>query len=552
MKKAYANFKSCKYYTGFLGKITDFRCTDKIEGVGLYRITDLKFPNGKLKAYNDKMKIYLNNNVYTSPELHMLSDFGVSYSIVAGCWGVKPLDFEFNKDMIESKVNGSSYYAKWTGLCDSHRTEKTYWIKCDENFFNTIRANCGADVARYYTNGEASFGYTKKHNYHLGHITAFITAYQRLNVLEQLMEIPIDNVVRVCVDGIYFTGSTVLKNVFRHKEDRNFNNKAAESYVSQACEKPLCLEYGEPREQAKPRENYSKELHLGAGGCGKTHSNLKDNGLMRVLFVAPSWKLAVAKKREMDVNATVWARLITKDPIQITGIKERANVLIVDEVSMLTENQKKQIFETYGDMKIIMCGDLGFQLPCIDGEEMKPTGFDNIVKHTKDMRCKDEGLIQIKQVLRDMIEQDVPKNEMNRWVVDQFTELKRIITLDELKQKYKVEDMILSGTNANKDFITNMFPDMKKYYITDNTRLHQNGEIVIGEKPQDCKCELRNCFTTHSIQGETAEYNLYIDSSTMFDSRMFYTAISRARRLDQIFLFDPQNAVYSTQSALRK
>jgi len=552
MKKAYANFKSCKYYAGFVGKITDFRTTDKMEGVGLYRITGLIFPNGKLKCYNDKMKIFVDNNVYTSAELNMLTDFGVSYSIVSGCWGVKALDFEFNDEMLETKVNCSSYYAKWTGLCDSHRLEKTHWIKCDEHFFNVIHANCGADVARYYTNGEASFGYTKKHNYHLGHVTAFITAYQRLNVLEQLMEIPIENVVRVCVDGIYFTGETTLKNVFRYKEDRNFNNEASNSYVSQACKKSLYLEHGEPREQNGNRENYAKELHLGAGGCGKTHMNLKDTGLMRVLFVAPSWKLAVAKKRETGVNSSVWARLLTKDPIQISSIKERSNVLIVDEVSMLTEHQKKQIFDTYGDMKIIMCGDLGFQLPCIDGEEMKPTGFDNIVTHTNDMRCKDESLIYIKQALRKMIEDGVDKNEMNRWVVDQFTELNRMITVDELKHKYKVEDMILSGTNANKDFITGLFPDMKKYYITDNTRLHQNGEIVIGEKPQDCKCELRNCFTAHSIQGETAEYQLFIDSSTMFDSRMFYTAISRARRLSQIYLFNPQYEVYSTQGKIYK
>jgi hypothetical protein len=538
MTKAYAGYKSCKHYEGFLGKITDFRCTDKIEGVGLYRITGLVFPNGKLKAYNDKMKIYLDNNVYTSAELHMLSDFGVSYSIVSGCWGVKPLDFDFTDEMLESKVNNAAYYAKWTGVCDSHHMEKTQWIKCDEKFFHVIRANCGADVARYYTNGEASIGYTKKHNYHLGHITAQITAYQRLNVLEQLMAIPIENVVRVCVDGIYFTGTTVLKNVFRYKADRNFENEASKSYVSQACEKSLCYEDGEPREQMPAREHYAKELHLGAGGCGKTHMNLADSGLVRVLFCAPSWKLAVAKKRETGVNATVWARLLTTDPIQITAIKEQANVLVVDECSMMKEEWKKQIFDTYGDMKIIMCGDLGFQLPSIHGDSMTMDGFDNIVKHEKDMRCKDKALREIKQALRDMISEDVPKNEINRWVVEQFRSLGRNITIDELKQIYKVEDMILSGTNANKDFITSLFPTMKKYYITDNTRLHQNGEIVIGEKPEGCKSEIRHCFTTHSIQGETAEHRLFIDSSTMFDSRMFYTAISRARRLDQIYLFD--------------
>lgn len=552
MAKAYANFKSCKYYKGFLGKITDFRCTDKVQGVGMYRVTDLVIPAGIFKTYNDKLKVYISNNVYTSAELEMLTEQGCTFSVVSGCWGVEPLDFEFNEEMLETKVHGSAYYAKWAGLCDSHRMQKTHWLKCTEKFFDVVKLNCGADVARFYSNGEASFGYTKKHNYHLGHVTAFITAYQRISVIEQLMEIPIESIVRVCVDGIYFTGKTTLKNVFRYKDDRKFGNGGSGSYVSEARKKTLLDEFGYLKEQTQKRDHFAKELHLGAGGCGKTHMNLSDYGLVRVLFVAPSWKLAVAKKRETGVNATVWARLLTDDPQQITAIKERANVLIVDEVSMLTEGQKKAIFETYSDMKIIMCGDLGFQLPCITGEEMKPTGFDNIVRHTKDMRCKDENLIYIKQTLRDMIEYDRSKSEINKWVVEQFTKLNRVLTLDEVKQKYNVEDMILSGTNANKDYITNMFPGMPKYYITDNTRLHQNGEIVIGEKPQDCKCEIRHCFTTHSIQGETAEFKLYIDSSTMFDSRMFYTAISRARKLSQIYLFNPQPELYSTAGKIYK
>ena len=537
MRKAYANFKTCKYYNGFLGKITDFRRTNKMHGVGMYRITDLHIPDGVFKTYNDKLKIYISNNVYTSAELEMLEDMGAQFKIVSGCWGVKPLDFDFNFVMLDTKVNGSSYYAKCTGLWDSHRMDKTHWIKCTEHFFNIVRANCGADVARYFKNGEASFSYTKKHNYHLGHVTAFITAFQRLNVIEQLLNIPIENVVRVCVDGIYFTGETTLCNAFRYKEERKFGNMPSLSYVSQAKEKTIFDEFGYLKEQMDEREHYGKELHLGAGGCGKTHMNLADRGLVRVLFVAPSWKLAIAKKRETGINATVWARLITDDPTQVTAIKERANVLIVDEVSMMTDHQKQEVFDTYADLKIIMCGDLGFQLPCIKGDEMEPTGFDNIVKHTIDRRCKDPELIEIKETLRLMIEYGLSRFEINQWVFQQFEKLGRILTLEEVKHQYKIDDMILSGTNKNKDTVTALFPDMPKYYITENTRLHQNGEIIIGEKPADCKSELRHCFTTHSIQGETAEHRLYIDATSMFDSRMFYTAISRARKLKQIFLF---------------
>ena len=581
MAKAYANFKTCQWYSGFLGKITDFRQTDKVEGVGMYRITNLNFDKCRpeFTRYNRKMKIYLDNNVYPSPELTMLTALGATYKIVSGCWGVGSLDFEFNHDMLTKHVpmkgveKGPSYYAKWTGMCDSHMLEKQHWMKCDSTFFSVIQANCGADVARHYKNGEACFGYTKKHNYHLGHITAFITAYQRMSVIEQLLEIPYESVVRVCVDGIYFsafqsgtkaeatqikegTETISLKNVFRFKDDRNFGNMASNTYVSQACVKTLRLADGCPREQHQKRDHFRKQLHLGPGGCGKTHFNLKDTGLIRPIFIAPSWKLAVSKKRETDINATVWARALTDDPVRISAIKEKANCIIVDEVSMLTENQKKQFFKLYGDMKIIMCGDLGYQLPCIDGVEMTTNGFDDVVRHDTDHRCKDDALRHIKTFLREMIHYDVPRKEINAWIITEFKRLGRCIDTEQLKSMYDVKDMILSGTNSNKDFVTGMFTGKfseEKYYITDNTTLHQNGEIVIGEKPEKCGCEIRHCFTAHSIQGETAEYNLFIDASSMFDSRMFYTAISRARRLDQIFIVEGlEKGVYSLNGKIYK
>jgi len=539
MEKAYTNSDASNYFEGFLGKITDFRQTDKIEGVGMYRITDLNMEdaNPTFKRYNDKMKIYITNNVYTSPELKMLSKMGATFKIVSGCWGIKPIEnLDFDNNMMKATEFGTKYYAKWSGVCDSHQLETSFWVKCSPLHFEAIRANCEG-VGLRYENGEALFRYKKKHNYHLGHITAFLTAYQRLNTLEQLMNMDYENIYRVCVDGIYFKGETELMNVFRQKDEIKFGNEAGDSYVSQVCKKDLRNTDGSPREMAISRKHYAKELHLGEGGCGKTHINCNDTGLIRTLFVAPSWKLAVSKKRECGINATVWARVLSTDPEKINEIR-RYNVLIIDEVSMLTEHQKLQIFKTYKYMKIILCGDLGYQLPCISGEEMKATGFDNIVKHTTDYRCKDLQLKKIKNELREMIEYDRPRNEINYWVVNEFKRLGRVISVDELQNKYDVKDMILSGTNQIKDFYTGLFAGKfseEKYYVMENNRLYQNGEIIVGEKPT-VKCDIRHCFTTHSIQGETAEHKLFIDSERMFDSRMYYTAISRARKLEQIFL----------------
>jgi hypothetical protein len=258
---------------------------------------------------------------------------------------------------------------------------------------------------------------------------------------------------------------------------------------------------------------------------------------VKVLFVAPSWKLARAKQVELGVRCSVWARILMDDPEKIDYIRKNANVLIIDEVSMMSEGGKKFILEKYGDMKLIFCGDLGFQLPCITGSPMDGTGFDNTVKHNKDYRCKCPVLKELKHMLRMMIKYGRSRYEINEYVVEFFKEMNRVVPVDYLKSNYKIEDMVLTGTNNLKDYFTNLFPDLKKYIVLGNNRLYSNGEIIFNE-PEKVSFEIRHAFTTHSIQGETAYHNLYIDSSRMFDERMFYTAVSRAKKIEQIFIIE--------------
>lgn len=537
MEKAYANFDKCSFYDGFLGKITDFRKCDKIEGVGLYKICKLDFTNAdsKFVAYNDKMKIYFNNCVYPSPELKMLLNYGVYFEVISGCWGIESFVFGFNDKMMYNKTeDGISYYAKWAGQIDSHKLTKDFWFKADYNMATLLRDNYGEGIVRWYENEEICVSYPKKHNYHKGHITAFITSYQRMSVIEQLMEIDIKNVKRICVDGIYFSDNEVVyKNVFRNKTDMKFGNIAGDSYISNNEGNPI-------NNFADFREHNAKELWVGAGGNGKTHTNLTDKGLIKTLYCSPSWKLARNKQKEYGCKVQVWANIFTEDPEQINKIK-RNNVLLIDEVSMMTEQQKQFIFKTYANMKLIFCGDLGFQLSCIVGKEMNNTEFDKIIKLDINFRCKDKILLNILESLRMMISYGRPKCEINNWVISEFKKLGRYITIDKLKEKYSIDDMILTGTNTFKDYLTGLFVgkfSTEKYYITSNNRIYSNGEIIIGEKPE-IKCDIRHAFTTHSIQGETAYHKLFIESSKMFDSRMFYTALSRAKTLDQIFIIEP-------------
>ena len=534
MSKAYANFEKCAFYNGFLGKITDFRQCNKIESIGLYKICNLDFTkaNGKFVAYNKTMKIYNNNCVYPSPELDMLLSYGVTFEVVAGCWGVETLDFEFDDDMLNTKTEDNiSYYAKWCGQIDSHKLHKDFWFKGDWNLACILRDNFGDGILKSYQNDEICLSYPKKHNYHKGHITAFITAYQRISVIEQLIEIDINNVTRVCVDGIYCNDNNVVcKNVFRPKPDRHFDNIAGSSYISNNIGNRI-------NNFASVREHNSKELWIGAGGNGKTHTNLIDKGLIKVLFASPSWKLARNKQKDYMCKVNVWANIVTTDPEKISLVK-RYNVLVVDEVSMMNELDKQYILKTYSNMKLIFCGDLGYQLPCVVGQSMNDTGFDKIIKLDVNYRCIDSRLLEILDKLRTMIDTSVNKYDINNYVISKFIKLGRHISINALQQEYEIEDMILTGTNVLKEEFTDLFGgkfSKEKYYVMANNRLFSNGEIVIGDKP-DIKCEPRHAFTVHSIQGETAYNKLYIDSRRMFDSRMFYTALSRAKTLDQIFI----------------
>jgi hypothetical protein len=537
MSKAYSRFKMCKFYEGFLGKITDFRLTNCIQGVGLYYIYDLIMGDDtRFMRLNNTLKIYQSHNIYTSFELKFLLSKGCTYKILSGCWGVKPLDFEFSDDMLIGKNDdGNSYYALWTGKCDSHYKQKKTWINGDMDMVQMIAEHTTGKV-EYYENGEICVKYDKKHNYHLGHITAFITAYQRLNVLEQLDAIEYSNVIRVCVDGIYTEEPvSALCNAFRLKndiEDKTFDNSQGESFISNLIENQNLF-----GKFADERKSNSKELHIGAGGNGKTHRNLVDNGLVKVLYVSPSWKLARNKQNEYGCYASVWARLITEDPEMISLVKRYSNVLLIDECSMMCEEKKLKIFELYGDMKIIFCGDLGYQLSSWEGEEMKTTGFDEIIHNNINYRCKDDRLLELLGDLRHMIELSISVTKINKFVIEFFKKHGKIMSFEKMKEIYKVEDMILVGTKLQRDDSKTWFPDLEKYYCLENNRKYCNGEIVIGEKP-DCKCELRHAYTTHSIQGETAQNNLFIESSKMFNARMFYTAISRAKTLDQIFIIE--------------
>ena len=540
MTKAYTCFEDSKYYNGFMGHITDFREVDNFEEKGLYRITDLDFSkcSDQFVDLNDNLSWFHNDNIYTDAELRALTEQKATFKVTHGAFGTG-FNMKLSNDMINKKVlvkqlaSGEDikipYYCKYFGMISMTGKTKKFYMDGEQKYFQAMN-NENADI--YYENNTAKIVYDKKYCFNKKHITAQITAYQRLIMLEQLLQMDFDKLVRICVDGIYYKEHDIkLHKSFTEKTKMTFKNSACEEYLSGILGDADNDSYSLP--EAKPRKFYKTELFDGEGGLGKTYYNIFiDKGLINLCYIPHSWKLSTSQTKQLEreqgekLKSSVHFHIFNKDIVNY-DILSKHSVILLDECSMLTEQQKQYIIKnTKG--KVIFMGDIDLQLAPCEGEQMNRKGIDKITRLKKNWRFKDTKMVELNKLLR--------KNGDKKYI-DYFSLGIKTITKSELKKQYKPEDIILNYYKENT--YSEMFKDIEKYKVTRNTRDHKNGEIVF-DKNIEYK-EFRHGYTIHSVQGETFDKNIYIDiksrkGKTLLQNRLFYTAISRAKYFGQLHL----------------
>lgn len=513
--KSYTQFKASAFYEGFMGKCSDFRATSKINGVGYYLTAAIDWTNAdkKLKDIQRKFNWWVGGGVMFSPIIRMLEHYGAVVGIRAGCWGSR-VDFEFGPNML-IKDDGVARYSRWVG-CASRMTEETELLmKCSKEFAAMVMG----EYKCKYTGGCAIFQ-TPIKRFHMAHISGGVYGYQQLNLLEQLIKMDISKIIEVRVDGIkYKEHEFEINPTFTKKPERNPIAKPSSAFITGNPKFDLQMEF------APEREHCMKELWTGAGGCGKTHIQLIDNGLVNVLYVAPSHKLERVKMNEYNVCGDVLANVIgqtfgKRDDRKISIIRKNFNVFIVDEASMISDENRAQIFELYPDVKLIFCGDVGYQLPSINGSPIDVTKFSKVTHLTENRRCKDPKLAEVLSQLRRKIDGE------RLWV-----EFPTPVPIE--SQPYdSAKDMILVHTHETKNGI---HVAGEKYRVIRNSKTFSNGDIVY-ENIGPANCIAQHAFTTHSVQGETVHGKLFIHEECFRDTKLLYTAVSRAQYLDQIVI----------------
>ena len=526
MEKAYTRAMDNTHYKGYLGNITDFRMTNKIEGIGIYQIKNIK----NLPPLFEKLGILFKGNAYPSPELEYYQSLGITFDIVCGCWGSKTdIDFgkDFQKGMYLKDKNGLSHYKRWFGCLMSLQVQERYNFTCENIEFAKLNNFGECDIRFNEYKNIGIIEYEKERAYHSPHIASFCSSYCRMSIIEQLLKFKdIDQIIAIQTDGIYYTGEVEIGPLFhKDKIGKGFNNIIGDEYVEDLESELLNLD-------GKPRNNNPIEVHTGGGGHGKTHHNLVDKGLVSPIYIAPTWKLATSKQKEYNINSCVYHNLIDKNPQVFRPLLNNYNTLIIDEISMINNKVKNQIIKRFKNHKIIFCGDLGYQLPPVDGEEFQ-IGKIPVIPHRTNYRCQCNELEEIIKICRKAIKNNPDDFFPNiSSIVKQFGF--EIIDRNLPPGDYKVEDMIITYTNKGKDFHTDKYPNLEKYMVLENKGEYCNTEIVFEKPP--VKHELRHAFTIHSIQGETASDKLFIDINKMTSLRMLYTAISRARYKSQIII----------------
>tara|TARA_R100000388_G_C7243598_1_gene163250 strand:+ start:168 stop:2975 length:2808 start_codon:yes stop_codon:yes gene_type:complete len=526
LQKAYTRGSECSFYRGYLGKITDFRRCDKIVGLGIYQINNIK----NIPPLIKKLGVLYNNNSYPSPELEFYKSLGITFDIVCGCWGSRIDIFfgnEWDAGMFLKDEKGTPHYAKWYGCLMKLTTKERFNFDCKDLEFaklNNISDNC--DIRYNHYTDVGIIEYKKDKAKHSAHIASFIHTYSRISVIEQLMKFKdMSQIVAVEVDGIFYRGDVEIGDLFVSKPGKTPKHIQFDKYVSQVWCDPIT-------DLPEYRSHNIREVHIGPGGAGKTHNNLIDKGLLYPLYVAPSWKLSRNKSSEYNIESSVYYYLICDDPEVYRPIQRNYNTLIIDEISMLSNENKNLILKRFKNHKIIFCGDLRYQLPPVEGYEFT-VGNLPVFKHTKNYRCQCKKLLKILTKMRQLLAKDIIDIDTKQILTKFGFTIEKKEDMD-----YKVEDLIITKTHKTKDIYTEKYKDLKKYQVKENTLDYSNGEIIIGDKPVGVNSVLQHAFTIHSIQGETCKDTLFIDINKMSCLRMLYTALSRAKLFSQIKIIE--------------
>jgi hypothetical protein len=501
---------------------------------------------------------------------------------------------EIQADETLKSSKGVKAYSKAVGILGIDNFTTTTNIKAldqDKDFYKTLDSDYiyqYEDIFKIVEPVDATS---------LKHVAYGIKANVQTIILKQLLQMKSSDIFGVKVDSIVYKKDVDFKIVDTYKElfkepvksniENMLKNEYSSSYyikyfvakeTKQIISNKYDLDFGleniavDEAEEIYDSKNFDisplpdgehitkKIIYCGGGGgCGKSYSILNSGVFIKnkILYSSNCWELIQAKADEFKEFGVIGLSL-PKLTGEMNGAKvEQYNTgyskyKVLDE---LTLNNKKTvetvINQDAGRCFIFLIGDVdedGFYYQAsISKDIFNPSNYKNIqyVKYLKTYRFDNElneKLQAIRKFMRtgnsnpyllyNHVKQHFKDNFYNK---DDIIFNKNDVGISALQPINKLGNCIYS-----EPFYKN--GSIKQYYRKETNfkkKIYKGGKLEEQIEGKNCVCSLFR--TIHSYQGRqltTGDGRIIILLNSLFDYNLLYTALSRARRTNQIVIIN--------------
>ena len=225
--------------------------------------------------------------------------------------------------------------------------------------------------------------------------------------------------------------------------------------------------------------------------------------------------------------------------------------ICIDEMTLSDKEETETIINKYSNCFIFLLGDIsedGFPFQCCINENQiyKPNEKTQYIKYTKTYRFNEDLNNRLLKLRENQYSNRNDENKLRKhkkFFMELFKD--RIFDIDKIS--FNADDVGISTFDDTKkeNELTNYFIENGKaepqYYIK-KTNIH-NGQLrgqKLDGKPNHSNFEMKLFKTVHAYQGREVSDNnkLIVFVGGLFDYNLLYTAVSRARKTDQIYIIN--------------
>lgn len=490
-------------------------------------------------------------------------------------------DLEFGIDFLKTDKTGLSHYVKAFGILFKENTEMLIKIKPldnDQNYYKTFFNN-KYDV--YETDGIYTVVNEYENPKSFKHIAYAIHSYTSTLILDELLKINnLDDVLGVKLDSVVIKKSNEhkfnkmlfkekpakIQGIFDMINDMEKNHNDLDFGCSNNDDDEIHNTFGiinnykleaeididfEPLKFADCDNIYNKILFFGgSGGSGKTYSLMNSSiPKKNICYTTSSWDLIQDKKNEYPDIIGLSIPKLTGDADGKACVKiSNPNIkyIAIDELTLTNKSVVEKIIELYPDVFIFAIGDInenGHSFQCkIYTDLYIPNEKTQYIEYKKTYRFDNELNERILKIRESQLKHSanifkfrLHRNDCESIFADRFFKKEHI--------SFNENDIGIISKNDNNQ-ITNYFikKGTKPKYFVKTTDLNRNvlrGQ-ELNEKPNNSNYEMKLFKTIHSFQGRQlvndSNQKIIIYWNSNFDYNLFYTAVSRARTISQIYI----------------